>query len=339
MWKITLLRLPHQNSLNRDTWPTDRNVFFFLEECDPARWNAEALIRYTSARPFRVSVKSVMCVYCGDLFEDPEQFRTHMAKEHATFRANMAFAKLPKAEYVKVDIAGMRCRLCAQQHRTLHSIATHLRDAHDKDVRLDSPLGVMPYHLDRDNWACAVCGKGAPSLLHLNKHTVTHFLSYVCEVCGKSYVASSGLLTHVRSKHEREYSAHCKRCRAIFPSMRAKQIHQRTAKRCMTHCCSECPERFPSYKCKQRHMAEAHGASAREHSCARCELSFVQRQAFYDHYRLCHSADCVACSHCGRRFACASKLNRHLKKHAAKNEREIRLKLKSYDSSDYNEQS
>ncbi|CAK1587555.1 unnamed protein product [Parnassius mnemosyne] len=290
-------------------------MFSFLEECDPVRRNAEMLIKYTSASPFRVSVKSIMCVYCGDMFEDPEEFRAHMVRDHEKFRVNMAFARLPKSEYVKIDITDMCCRICLKEYKNLLAIGAHLRDAHAKDVCIDSPLGVMPYLLDKDKWNCAVCGKNLPSLLHLNKHTITHFLSYVCEICGKSYIASTGLLTHVRSKHEDEYKAYCKRCQVIFPSMKAKQIHKRTDKRCMTHCCPECPERFPSYEYKQKHMVEAHGMSQKEYSCPQCPLTFNYRQAFYGHFKKSHSADCIVCMQCGHKFSSMSKLNRHMKKH------------------------
>lgn len=302
---------------NSDLTYREKCFVCFLVKCDPARWNAELIIQYTSASPFRLSENSFMCVYCGDLFVEPELFRQHVAREHTTFRPSMAFAKLPRAEFVKADITGLRCRLCTQQHHSLQSIAKHLNEAHEKEARLDSPLGVQPYRLEKDNWSCAVCGKDTPSLQHLNRHTVSHFLSFVCEICAKSYVNSSGLLTHVRSTHEREYRACCKGCRAIFPSMREKLIHQRTAKRCMTHCCTECPERFPSYVHKQRHMAAEHGLSAREYSCSRCQLSFGKRQGFYDHYRVCHSGDGATCVHCGHSFPSPSKLKKHLRKHAA----------------------
>ncbi|XP_068625810.1 zinc finger protein 652-A-like isoform X12 [Battus philenor] len=285
------------------------------EECDPVRKNAEMLIRLTSASPFRLSVKSIMCVYCGDLFEDPDDFRVHMVGEHESFRVNMAFAKLPKSEFVKVDITDLSCRICLKGYKSLRSIASHLNESHGKEIHLDSPLGVMPYYLSKDNWNCAVCRRNVPSLLHLNKHTVTHFLNFVCETCGKSYIASTGLLTHVRSKHVAEYSAYCKRCQMIFPSIKAKQIHQRTDKKCMTHCCTECPERFPSYESKQKHMVEAHGMRRKEYSCMRCPSSFNHRQTFYDHFKKSHSVDCISCMHCGHKFASASKLNRHMKKH------------------------
>ncbi|XP_013163675.1 PREDICTED: zinc finger protein 699 isoform X14 [Papilio xuthus] len=313
--KATPVKKAKQKKDTKATANQDKPEKKKKDKCDPVRRNAEIIIRYTTASPFRVNVKSVTCVYCGDLYQDPEQFRVHMANEHKPFSLHMAFAKLPKSEYVKVDITNMKCRLCQIEYKTLEIMGLHLIETHSKDIALESPLGVMPFTLDKDNWNCAVCNKNLPSLLHLNKHTLTHFQSFVCDVCGKSYIASTGLLTHVRSKHENEYKAYCKRCQVIFPSMKAKQIHQRTDKSCMTHCCLECPERFPSYEYKQRHMAEAHGFVRNEYNCLRCPLTFTHRQAFYDHFKKAHSVDCAICNHCGVKFSSPSKLNRHMKKH------------------------
>lgn len=258
----------------------------------------------------------MLCVYCGDLHDDPEEFRRHMQREHKTFRTHMAFVRLPKTEFVKVDLTNLECRLCSQGYENLDLAASHLREVHKKNIALDAQLGVMTYALKKDDWSCVVCSKSLPSLLHLNKHTITHFLSYVCDICGKSYVASTGLLHHVRTKHENEYKAYCRRCQKAFPSMDAKASHQRTEKRCMPHCCLECPDRFPTWELKQRHMVELHGVSKKSYQCSNCDYACSDRRSFYDHFKMCHSQDCLVCVHCGLKFASTSRLNRHLGTHA-----------------------
>lgn len=281
------------------------------------RRNAEIIIKNTTAYPFRVNVKSLRCVYCADLLDDPDQFRAHMTDEHRTFTLAMAFVKLPKTEPLKVDITDLKCRLCSQRHNSLKDIAEHLKDLHDKPVNFNTELGIMPYFLQKDTWKCAVCDKSLPSLLHLNKHTITHFQSHICEICGKSYKAASGLVQHVRAKHDEENKAFCRRCQTVFPSMEAKAIHQRTEKRCMLHCCLECPERFPSWEIKQKHMMEVHGMQKKTYRCTNCDWVCEDRRAFYDHFKLRHSQDCLLCIHCGLKFATPSRLNRHLEKHVA----------------------
>ncbi|CAG9106358.1 unnamed protein product [Plutella xylostella] len=284
---------------------------------DPARRNAEIIIKYTTAYPFRVNVKSMLCVYCLELYDDPSVFRSHMEGEHPTFSLRMAFDKLPKTEFIKIDLSNLKCRICTESFTSLDDASAHLKETHNKAITLNVPLGVMPYRMETGRWSCAVCSKSVPSLLHLNKHTITHFLTYVCDTCGKGYVSSSGLLQHVKSKHDIEYKARCRRCHKVFPSLEAKMQHHKVEKRCMTHCCSLCPERFAHWESKQRHMSEAHGQSKNKKlQCPHCEVTCSDRRAYYDHFKMFHSQEYLVCMHCGLKFASASRLSRHLGKHA-----------------------
>ncbi|XP_048003231.1 zinc finger protein 37-like isoform X23 [Leguminivora glycinivorella] len=282
-----------------------------VDTIDQERRNAEAIIQYTTAYPFRVNDQSILCVYCGDLHGDPANFRHHMINEHAKFNHRMPFENLPKSEYVKVDITNLQCRICNQSFPNIEQAFTHLKD-HSKVIYTDSPLGVMPFILD-SQWSCAVCCESFPSLLHLNRHTITHFSRYVCEICGKSYVATTGLLQHVRKNHE-SYKAYCRRCGMFFSSMAAKSLHQRTEKKCMPHCCPNCPERFPTWDQKQQHMVDNHGLVKKEYQCSECNVICSSRRTFYDHFKLCHSSEFIACLHCGLRVPTASSLDRHLKR-------------------------
>ncbi|XP_061725547.1 zinc finger protein 660-like isoform X26 [Cydia pomonella] len=280
-----------------------------VDTIDPERRNAEAIIKFTTAYPFRVNDKSILCMYCGDLHDDPAQFRLHMNNEHTKFNFRMPFENLPKSEYVKIDITNLRCRICDASFSKLEQAFTHLKD-HSKILHSESPLGVMPFILN-NQWICAVCQESLPSLLHLNRHTITHFRSYVCEICGKSYVATTGLLQHIRKNHE-AYKAYCRRCGMVFSSMGAKAHHQRTEKKCMPHCCPLCPERSPTWELKQQHMVEHHGLVKKAYQCSVCSITCSSRRTFYDHFKLCHSGECISCLHCGLRFATASRLKRHL---------------------------
>nr|XP_026489417.1 zinc finger protein 12-like isoform X13 [Vanessa tameamea] len=286
------------------------------EWSDPARGNAGTIIKCTTAYPFRVNDKCIVCVYCQELYDDPDVFRSHMDEEHHTFNIKVAFHNLPKLEFIKADLTDLKCRLCSQQFESLEIIAEHLKQVHNEAIDSNARLGVMPYVLRRDAFNCVVCGKSCPSLFHLNRHTITHFLSYVCHFCGKSYVATTGLLRHVRSKHQ-EYKVSCRRCGKVFPNMEAKEKHRRTEKSCMAYCCSKCPERFHDWKIRKRHMETEHGQSKRIDRCADCNITFSKGSAYYQHFKLKHSKDCVICKHCGMKFICRSRYKRHLSTHVS----------------------
>ncbi|OWR54805.1 zinc finger protein 850 [Danaus plexippus plexippus] len=286
------------------------------EWSDPARGNAGTIIKCTTAYPFRVNDKCIVCVYCQELYDDPELFRRHMDDEHPTFNVKVAFHNIPKLEFIKADLTELRCRLCDDRFDSLEVIAEHLKSNHNEAIDLNARLGVMPYVLRKDFFNCVVCGKNCPSLFHLNRHTITHFLSYVCHFCGKSYVATTGLLRHVRSKHQ-EYKVSCRRCGKVFPNMEAKERHRRTEKSCMAYCCSKCPERFHDWKLRKRHMETEHGQSKRIDRCADCNITFSKGSAYYQHFKLKHSKDCVVCKHCGMKFICRSRYKRHLSTHVS----------------------
>ncbi|CAG9574919.1 unnamed protein product [Danaus chrysippus] len=200
-----------------------------------------------------------MCVYCGETFEDTDLFRSHMEQEHTSFHLDLTFRHLTKAEFVKVDISTIHCRICARAFESLEQVAAHLKLDHRIALHMESKIGVIPFELKGDKeWICSVCSKNVPSLLLLSKHTVSHFQNFVCDLCGKSYISATGLLKHVKSKHQDEYKVHCRRCRTTFSSLKEKICHQRTVKHCMPHVCMECPERFPTWETKQRHLVQVH---------------------------------------------------------------------------------
>ncbi|PZC78532.1 hypothetical protein B5X24_HaOG202098 [Helicoverpa armigera] len=281
---------------------------------DAARANAEVIISSTTAYPFRVNDKSILCVYCQELFEDPDDFRTHMDTEHDYFSIKVAFHHLPKNEFIKADLTNLRCRVCRNGFPNLDAALAHIDSEHGRKIDPNAKLGVMPYLLHKDVFNCAVCEKNFPSLFHLNRHTITHFLSYVCHVCGNSYVATTGLLRHVRSKHQ-NYEVSCKKCKKVFPNMEAKEKHRRTQKSCLPYCCPKCQERFLDWKMRKRHMEVAHGQSKRIHRCADCNIDFTNESVYYDHFKLHHSEDCAVCKHCGLKFLSVYRLNRHIAKH------------------------
>ncbi|KAL0853046.1 hypothetical protein ABMA27_012821 [Loxostege sticticalis] len=280
---------------------------------DPARGNAEIVVRYSTAYPFRVNDKSILCVYCQELYDDPDVFRKHMDDEHDTFSLKVAFHNLPKPEFIKVDLTNLRCRLCSEKHN-LEAMVKHLTEVHNQKINTKAKIGVMPYYLQKDAFNCAVCDKSLPSLFHLNRHTITHFLSYVCHVCGCSYVATTGLLRHVRSKHQ-DYEVPCKKCGKFFPTMEAKEKHRRSEKACMPYCCPKCNERFVDWKSRKRHMEVEHGQSKRTYRCADCDITFTNENSYYHHFKLQHSEDCAMCKHCGLKFLSRYRLRRHMSKH------------------------
>lgn len=237
-----------------------------------------------------------------------------MEQEHVQCIVKIVFHSLPKTEFIKADLVNLRCRICSQSLNDLDAAATHLATKHSETIDPDGKFGVMPYKLKKDLFNCAVCDKNVPTLLHLNRHTITHFLSYVCHYCGSSYIATTGLLRHLRSKHQ-DYEVVCKTCKKVFPTMEAKERHRRTEKSCMPYSCQSCRERFLDWKARLRHMEEKHGIAKKTYRCGDCNIDFASEKPYYTHFKLQHSDNCAACKHCGMKFVSTYRLKRHLAKH------------------------
>lgn len=312
--RVRPLKVHGTSSREKKKTFSKRELFLFLADYDPTRSNAETLLRCTTAYPFRVNDKSILCVYCHELYDDPDVFRAHMDQEHAECTLKIVFHNLPKTEFIKADLTNLRCRMCSETFNDLDAAAAHLTSVHGQKIDLNGKLGVMPYKLTRNSFNCAVCDKNVPSLLHLNRHTITHFLSYVCHYCGSSYIATTGLLRHLRTKHQ-EYEVWCKTCRKMFPNMEAKERHRRTEKSCMPYSCQRCSERFLDWKSRQRHMEVKHGIAKKTYRCGDCNIDFTSDLSYYSHFKLQHSDNCAVCKHCGMKFVSTYRLKRHLAKH------------------------
>lgn len=174
---------------------SQRDFFLFLET-EPhikAKRNAEVVLKFSTAYPFRVRTKTLICVYCCDEFEDPRDFRRHVDENHETCTISTAFAHVGKGkEYLKVDCTNLRCRLCSEPAKSIEDMARHIHDSHKSKLtaplNLNYEIGMQPYKLDKDKWYCSICNMKLPSLNKLCRHTTSHYLDYTCDTCGRRYL-------------------------------------------------------------------------------------------------------------------------------------------------------
>ncbi|CAK1587554.1 unnamed protein product [Parnassius mnemosyne] len=246
------------------------------------------------------------------MYTDPEVFRMHMDDDHRTFNLKLAFHNIPKADYIKVDLSDLRCRLCDEKLPDLNATADHLNTVHGKTIDTSAKLGLMPFVLQKGCYVCAVCQLKMPSLTVLCRHTITHFLAFVCKVCGNNYLTAAALIRHERAKHQ-SYEVSCKICGEVFPNADAKDLHRRIGKKCFPYTCSKCPERFIDWNTKMYHLHYDHGEGKRDaYQCDACSVMFTEEKEYYMHLKLEHSQDSAVCTNCGLKFTSMYALKRHL---------------------------
>lgn len=290
-------------------------TFLFVLELSPmstVRRNAQIIVQYTTAYPFKLPNRFMTCVYCGDSFEEPAQFRRHMSELHVDVKIHIAFAHIPEG-YIKVDCTDLRCRMCEGSFNRLEMLVEHLNKTHKLSLDLSCDLGVQPFIFEKDKWSCVMCNSKFISLRALSRHTQSHFLKYTCESCGKSYFTSSSLRLHLKVSHNGEKRI-CLKCKKTFGSLEAKRKHVQENPRCWAFICCVCGERFTSLTLRNAHRAQVHGVESKSYVCPECREVFPNRHKYRVHFIMTHTNEYYTCN-CGRKFDTKANLEKHMVVH------------------------
>lgn len=281
-----------------------------------AKRNAQTVIQYITAYPFRLPESSIVCVYCCHSFDDAPSFRKHMDEDHKVVNVRVAFAHLSEG-YIKVDCTNLCCRICSETFNTLEEAGRHLNDPHQKNIDLDYDIGLQPFNMKNNTLSCAVCHSKASNIRSLSRHIQKHFFQCTCELCGKSFASSTSLQKHLEfacplvPKQRR-----CRKCKILLYSTEDQNRHFETSKKCRQHICSVCGDRFSTWKIKQRHMEEAHGIPKKVYPCPECGVVFKKPNNFRAHFKIVHTDEHFECPSCERKFDTKYGLDRHMVVHS-----------------------
>lgn len=276
-----------------------------------AKRNAEVVLQYSTAYPFRLQGNEMLCVFCCESYQDPAEYRKHMDDAHQTYTVSTAFAHCyRRKDYLKVDLTGLRCRICEEPFNDINDIAKHIQEWHDaKNLDLKYEVGMQPYKMENGNWSCFVCNKKMPSMVTLVRHTTAHSLKFTCDICGRNYHKNEALRYHIKCSHSGKHS--CRKCWREFPSLEKKREHIKVSKPCWPFCCTSCGDRFLSWEIKQKHLSDYHGRPKKTYNCPDCDKVFENRKLFYKHFKLSHTDENFICTCCGQRFADKKDLEDH----------------------------
>lgn len=239
-----------------------------------------------------------------------------MRQDHETFQVKMAFTNFNTNCYLRVDCTDLRCRLCeSERFPKIDSIIEHLTIAHQVKFSLEAGLALLPNKYEHERQIlCAICDVNQPGFRQLSNHISTHYQTFICESCGKSFMTKPGLQLHMRNTHT-DRTHRCVKCRRAFDSVKARRDHVVASRNCWVHRCKLCTERFLTWKLKQSHLVAVHSKPQKTYPCTECGDVFPSQISYYHHFKKNHSSDSFVCAYCGQRYPSKLRLEDHIVTH------------------------
>lgn len=288
--------------------------------------NTIAVVENSFVCPFDTSFSDYYCIYCREVFTDPNKLREHtLTHDPTTFKDHIANKKL-----LLVDIFRIDCRLCPITIDNIDSLKSHLTTTHGKEL-YDTSNEFLKFRLTVTNLTCTECSCSFSFFHALKKHMAEHFGTCICDVCGAHYFEERMLVLHQKTHQKVEESFPCKDCGKIFKSKHSRYLHEaKMHKKEPAYQCYKCDEVFFSYSLRYRHMIETHGEQ-RMFPCEHCDRAYDSRKSLREHNRRYHLKIFKhQCDLCDKRFYLPSRLKEHMATHTG--ERNFRCEFcgKSY---------
>ncbi|XP_037298877.1 zinc finger protein 208 isoform X2 [Manduca sexta] len=287
--------------------------------------NAVTLVENSYVCPFDTSFSDYFCIYCREVFTDPDKLREHtLTHDPGTFKD-----LVPNKKLLQVDIYRIDCRLCSRSIQSMDLLKQHLVVDHEKIV-YPVENEFLKYRLTLTNLSCLECGASFSFFHALKKHMAEHFGTCICDVCGAHYFEERMLTLHQKTHQKIEESFPC-HCGKVFKSKHSRYLHEaRIHKKEPAYQCTKCDEVLFSYSLRYRHMIEVHGEH-RLFPCEHCDRAYVSRKSLREHNRRFHLKIFKhQCDLCDKRFYLPSRLKEHMATHTG--ERNFRCEYcgKSY---------
>ncbi|CAG9789625.1 unnamed protein product [Diatraea saccharalis] len=291
--------------------------------------NIITLVENSYVCPFATSFSNFFCIYCKEMFTDPDKLRQHtLSHDPKLYQDTVAYKK-----DLQIDIARIDCRLCPEAIDNLDIFYKHVVSSHDKKLYPNIKNEFLKFHLNSGPLSCLECEGKYTNFHALKRHMAEHFGTCICDICGGHFFEEHKLIVHQKSHQDKSNILYpCKECGKLFKSKHGMYYHVSRAHNAEpTFHCYKCDEILFSQTLRYRHMIEVHGELARKFPCDNCDKVYDTKKSLREHNRKNHLKVLKhECNVCERKFYLPSALKDHMASHTG--ERNFRCEYcgKSY---------
>ncbi|CAH0403839.1 unnamed protein product [Chilo suppressalis] len=291
--------------------------------------NIITLVENSYVCPFGSTFSNYLCIYCREMFTDPEKLRQHtLTHDPKVYQDTVAYKR-----DLQIDIARIDCRLCPASIDNLDAFYKHVTQVHDKTLYPNIKNEFLKFVLRAGNLSCLECGTNYTNYHALKRHMAEHFGTCICDICGVHFFEENKLVVHQKCHRDKSNNRFpCKECGKLFKSKHGMYYHVSRAHSAEpTFHCYKCDEMLFSQTLRYRHMIEVHGETARKFPCDNCNKVYDTRKSLREHNRKAHlRVFRHECKVCKRKFYLPSALKDHMASHSAERNYRCEYCGKSY---------
>ncbi|XP_048485667.1 zinc finger protein 287-like [Plutella xylostella] len=298
-----------------------------VEKLANIRRNIALLLHYGNVTPFQWMSTRFKCFYCSKDITDCDNLISHTNQKHSNLHLEEFIKKRVKSKDVpiKLDVQNIACKVCLEPIDSLQGLISHIIQTHEDNYDVEVGVCAFPFVLTKDEYACTQCedrfDNFSSLVSHMYKIHVSH--SYVCQICGLSFLYKDRMMRHFNNSH---VGYRCSICKKMFEGQKTLARHKELKHgQVKVHNCSLCSLRFYNDYQLKVHMGKAHNVEKFVIKCEMCPKVCNTKGALLIHMQSKHSEATYECDMCDYKASIKWLIKLHKRKHLGERDYECSI--------------